>query len=187
MSKMFKISKAGKYIESEYLNYTPPNQVIDIHNWSTMLHQDRLGFEKYRDKICILEKLVQEELDLRELSHQATKIIRFHLKFIESVSDGFDIRSSWSNEKLASALVNSFDQKYNEAKARCEEHLKDLKDNPRKEYSRWREDDKYARDNDMYELGFEPLEPYYSGDPLADALKATEELLAKIKEGKLKL
>lgn len=181
---MFKISKCGNYIESKYLNYEPANHVIDIHNWGTMLHQDRAGFEKYRDKIIILEKLVQEKLQELELPHLNTKIIRFHLKFIEAVADGLDIRSAWSNEKIAERLVYGFDERYNKAKANCEAHLKDLKENPRKEYAKWREDEKYERDNDMFELDMEPLEPHYSGNPLDEALRLTNELLEKLKEGK---
>lgn len=176
MTKMFKISKSGRYIESKYLNYVPANHTIDIHNWGTMLHEDRGGFETYRDKIIILEKLVQEKLQELELPHLNTKIIRFHLKFIEAVADGFDIRSAWSNEKIAERLVISFDERYNEAKTNCQIHLNNLKENPRKRYSSWLADEKYDRDNAMFELGMEPLEPHYSNS-LYEMIKASNEML----------
>ena len=36
----------------------------------------------------------------------------------------------------------------------------------------------------MFELGMEPLKLYYSGNPLDEAIKKTNDLLKKIKEGK---
>lgn len=181
MEKNFEIKKRGKYIECSYLRYTPSNSAITLYNPNNIWHSNRSECEKFMKLLIDIEPIIDKILKEKGLSHDAKKIILFRIKTLDAISIGLDIRSSMSIEEIADMLVFWFNKKFVELKAKGEKILSGIKANPVGYYSNWREFDTYNTDNQIYELGLESLEEYFTKDPLLSMSESLDEVLELFK------
>lgn len=189
-TKNFKVSKKGRYFDIRYLKYTPPSDSVFYYTYDKSVWEtNRASAEKFMNLVIDIEPLVIKELKSQALSHNPNKIIASRLKTIESISSGIDIRSHWSAEKISENIVDSFNKQYVEAKEKCENILIDLKNNPVTYWDKSREFDEYKRLNNLFELGLESTDNFYS-EPVFASFDKISMLLDKMSnildENKLK-
>lgn len=182
----FKVTKSGKYYNIQYIGYKAPNHTIDIQFYDFVYQSTREQSEHFIQYFREVKTKIEQVLERHKLEHDAGKICRIRLGFIESLASGLDVRSSWSTDEVAERLVEGYNRDYTEKRIICLYILDKAKSARKKpEYiSNYVEFDKYSRYNQLYELSLPKVSEFTVtiDDRLDQALKATSELLEKLRE-----
>lgn len=181
--KDFTVKKAGRYYNLIFIGYKAPNSYIDIHFWNNVFlskKQDvKIFIEKFND---IRNQLIK----LCDSIYLSNKIMRINFDKIDGFASGLDIRSGWSDAKIA----ETFFTWYNVGKAKAEESWAEFfKSIEGKEklnyYQNYRHYETLDSWNKRYELGYLDYKPIYDlevfSDPLDNALELTKEILNRLK------
>lgn len=183
MDKKFKISKKGKYIQVEYIGYTPPNEVIRNHTHGYLWMLNVSDARKFIKLVLDLEVEINKQYGENN-RHNPNKIIRFYLNVIDGVSSGCDIRSKLTLPEFATLIMNGFNNAYDRANSESIDILKGIIDTPVSRYSH--SVDRYEHLQLLYELDVEPLEAYLKKDELITMSETLDKIMAlvtKVKDG----
>lgn len=173
----FRVRKCGKYFESEYIRYTPSNMTIKLYVSRKILHSTKEDAKKYMTYILSIEPIIELKMKEMGVSFDAKKLIAMRLDFLENCVLGIEARSGLGIHKHAELIINFYKNKYDEALASGQEILKSIKENPVEYLSNWKSFDNYKHNNELYELGLEPLDDYYAESSLDKAIKSADEAL----------
>lgn len=174
----FKVSKKGKYFQIDYISNLP---YLPINYWGYIWSLNKSQARKFIEIVRDVEKFSQEIIKRDSLKIDYRLLVLMHLKAIDSISTGIDIRSGKSNLELAEDFVWSYNKKYNEAQLECLETREYFeKDGKSSSYMKnWRKYDKY---NELIREFYFDLAPIGMNDFEDDELKNMEVSLDKMLE-----
>ena len=187
METKFKISRVkglSQYIDIQYLTGIKLPLSADDNIFVTSAKEGRKLIQMIRD----LENRVRTILSEREIDLDYRLIIVKHLKAIDSIASGIDIRSHMSIDELSERFVDGYKFKYDQVIAECEDIFDEFnKVKGNSSYGKnWRVYDKF---NDLvrdYNLDY-PMIKYedFEDDELRNMSRlASEALDALIKKRK---
>jgi hypothetical protein len=183
MDTSFKFSiKLSKYIQVDYitgLDYIP----MGYHKYAWFLDKKRA--RNFIQRFKEIETHVKEIIDDKKLSFDYRLIMCKFLQAIDSISDGFDVRSDISSIELADRFVSSYENSYKEAFTFCKDTLEHVEvegkfDSYMKD---WRRYDKHNGLVREYNLPFKSLNlEDFQVDHLKSALESVDAMLKILNE-----
>ena len=179
--KDFKVTKRGRYYNVICIGLKSTNIVFNVYYCDNVYFNNRKEVENFITYVRDIEVIINR----LNPKYSVKKIILYYLKTIESISSGFDVRSSWTKEEFSNILIEWYNKKYTEADEFCKSTLEWINSNKCNYYSDWKRFDEYNNKNQIFELGLVELKSNYDGfteDPLDKMLELAHELLDKLIE-----